>query len=154
MRVTDAQVGALRAFLKHDSDATMQLTAQLGDNGMSGYLSLAQAALSVVAARRFSPRFTSADLVRYIASLRVSRMADGTEYDLDPVVAEKVLRYSLGSADVSLPDFEARLPIVVALLDALAESELSSETEIDALLAEARELADRWTTNDMSGPTI
>jgi hypothetical protein len=149
MRVTDAQVGALRAFLIHDPDATMQLTAQLGDTGMGGYLSLTQAALSVVAVRRFSPRFTSADLVRYIASVRVSRIAGGTEYDLDPVAAEKVLRYSLGSPDVSLPDFEARLRIVVALLEALAESELSSEVEVDALLVEAREMADRWAANDM-----
>jgi hypothetical protein len=154
MRVTDAQVGALHAFLMHDPGATMDLTAQLGDAGVHGYLYLTHAALSVVAARRFSPRFTSADLVRYIASVRVSRIADGTEYDLDPVAAEKVLRYSLGSPGVSLPDFEARLRIIVALLEALAESELSGEAEVDALLVEARELADRWTTNDMSGPTI
>ncbi len=52
--------------------------------------------------------------------------------------AENVLRYLLGSADVSLPDPEVRLRAVVALLDALASSELPSETDIDALLAEAR----------------
>jgi hypothetical protein len=35
----------------------------------------------------------------------------------------------------------------VALLNALVDSELSSEEEIGALLAEARELADRWAAN-------
>jgi hypothetical protein len=37
---------------------------------------------------------------------------------------------------------------VIALLDSLAESELSSEEDVDDLLAEARELADWWTAND------
>jgi len=147
MRVTDAQVGALRAFLMHDPDTTVHLTAQLGDDGMHGYLYLAEAALSVVARWRFSPRFTNADLVRYVASVRVSRIGDGVEYDIDPLFAENVLRYFLGSAGVSLPDSEVRLRAVVALLNALVDSELSSEEEIDALLAEARELADRWAAN-------
>ena len=96
---------------------------------------------------RFSPRFTNADLVRYVASVRVSRIGDGVEYDIDPLFAENVLRYFLGSAGVSLPDSEVRLRAVVALLNALVDSELSSEEEIGALLAEARELADRWAAN-------
>lgn len=148
MRVTDAQVGALRAFLVHDPDAALPLTAQLGDHGMGGYLYLAEAALCVLAVRRFSPRFTRADLIRYVASVRVSRIGDGTEYDLDPAAAESVLRYLLGATDARLPDSERRVRIVVALLDALAASELSSEAEADVLLAEARDLADRWAMNE------
>jgi hypothetical protein len=148
MRVTNVQVAALRAFLMRDPAAAVQLTTQLGDDGIGGYLYLAEAALSVVAGWRFSPRFTSADLVRYVASVRVSRMADGAGYDLDPAAAENVLRYFLGSADVSLPDPEVRLRTVVALLDTLATSQLSSEPEVDALLTEAWELADQWTAHD------
>jgi hypothetical protein len=150
MRVSDAQVAALRAFLVRNLDATVHLTAQLGNDGMRGYLYLAEAALSVTARRRFSPQFTSADLVRYVASVRVSRTVDGTEYDLDPVSAENVLRYFLGEVDASLPNSEERLRTVVALLDALAASELSSELEIDALLWEAREVANRWMANGLS----
>ena len=85
MRVSDGQVAALRAFLIHDPDNTVPLTAQLGDEGIPGYQSLADAALSVAAGQRFTSRFTSADLVRYVASVRVSRMVDGDEYDFDHV---------------------------------------------------------------------
>ena len=108
MRVSDGQVAALRAFLIHDPDRTVPLTAQLGDEGMPSYQSLADAALSVVAGRRFSPRFTSADLVRYVASVRVSRMVDGDEYDFDPRVGENVLRYALGQDIRITPDPEER----------------------------------------------
>jgi hypothetical protein len=144
MPVTDAQVAALRAFLVHDPDATARLTTKLGDDGIDGYLYLAEAALSVVAGWRFSPRFTITDLVRYVASVRIWRTADGAGYDLDPAAAENVLLYFLGSTDVGLPDSGVRLRTVVALLDALAASELSSESDVDALLTEARELADQW----------
>lgn len=147
MRVTDAQVAALRAFLAHDPDAALPLTAQLGDRGMGGYLYLAEAALCVLARRRFSPQYTRADLIRYIASVRVSRIGDGTEYDLDPAAAESVMRYLLGAANTHIPDSGQRIRIVVALIDALAESGLSSEAEADVLLAEARDLANQWAAN-------
>jgi hypothetical protein len=147
MQVTDAQVAALRAFLVHDPDSALPMTAQLGDQGMGGYLYLAEAALCVLAGRRFSPQFTRADLIRYVASVRASRIGDGSEYDFDPAAAERVLRYLLGSTDVRIPDSKPRLRLVVALLDALAESELSGEAEVDALLAEARDVADQWAIN-------
>jgi hypothetical protein len=99
--------------------------------------------LSVAAVRRFSPRFTSADLVRYVASVRVSRIADGDEYDFDPVAGENVLRYSLGQTIPRTPDPAGRFRAVIALLGALVESELSGEEDVDDLLANARELADR-----------
>lgn len=143
--VTDEQVAALRAFLMHDVQATTRITSALGNRGITGYQRLADAALSVAVVRRFSPSFTNADLVRYIASVRVSRIADGKEYDFDPAAGENVLRYSLGQVIPRTPDPTERFRAVIALLDALADSELSSEEDVDDLLAEARELAGTWT---------
>ena len=34
--------------------------------------------------RRFAPGFTSPDVIRYVASVRIARLADGSEYDFDP----------------------------------------------------------------------
>lgn len=141
MRVTDAQVAALRAFLTRDPDAALSLAAQLGEHEMDGYLHLAEAALGLLAGWRFWPRFTRADLISYVASLRASRAGDGTEYDLDPAAAENLLRYLLGSAHARIPDARQRIPTVMALLDALAASELPGQTEVEALLDQARHLA-------------
>ncbi len=144
MPITEPQVAALRAFLLRDTEETAPLAYQLGDNGMPGFIHLADAALSIAAGRRFSPRFTSADLVRYVASVRSARLADGSEYDFDPVNGEDMLRYALGQQLTRTIEFESRLRASIALLDALTVGELSSEAAADQLLAAARELADRW----------
>jgi hypothetical protein len=144
MPTSDAQVAALRALLMQDADETMRLTALLGDAGTTGYWRLAEAVLSVLAERRFSPRFTTADLVRYVAGVRRARVLDGAEYDIDPIAAENVLRFALGQIDADVPDPESRMRAVLALLNALAESELTEPADVDQLLEEARALADRW----------
>jgi hypothetical protein len=148
MPVTDAHVAALRAFLVMDRAALVPLTVQLGDQGMDDYLYLTEAALSVLAVRRFSLRFTRSEIIRYVASVRASRISGGPEYDLDPVATEGVLRYYLGQADAPVsPDPKRRVPIVLALLDALVDSELPNDRETEAILTEARALADHWAAN-------
>jgi hypothetical protein len=142
MPITDAQMAALLAFLTGDPDGTTQLAYQLGEEGLVGYQHLANAALSLLAGRRF-PMYVKANLVQYVASVRAERVADGEEYDFDPIVGETVLRYSLGK-EVPPQDPEERFRAVIALLDALAGSELATEADPDSLLAEARELADQW----------
>jgi hypothetical protein len=144
MPVTEAQTAALRAFLAGDDDGMTSLAYQLGEKGMLGYLQLAEAALSVAAGKRFGPLFTSGDLVRYVAGARIARLADGDAFDFDPVVGEDVLRDSLGQSVPRPADPGERFRAVVALLDALAGSELHSATDVDELLAQARALADQW----------
>jgi hypothetical protein len=132
---SDAQVVALRAFLSHSTDEMAQLVYQLGDAGIAGYLRLADTALSLLARRRF-PRYSNADVVRYVASVRRERLSEGDAYDINPAVAENVLRFSLGVPVPSQPPQE-RLQAVIALLDALSISELHTATDIDELLGEA-----------------
>ena len=146
-----SQTAALRAFLVHDVDEMAPLANQLGEAGMTGYVRLAEAALSVTARKRFAPRFTNADLVRFVAAVRIARLTDGDEFDFDPVIGEYVLRYSLGQTVTQRLDLESRLRAIIALLDALAESELTDEADLDGLLAEARMLADSWQVPQLGG---
>ena len=142
MPVTDAQVQALRAFLDRAFDEMPALAYQLGDAEIAGYLCLADAALSLLSCRRF-PLYSNADVVRYVASVRRERLADGSAYDIDPVVSEQVMRSSL---DVAGPPHSAeeRLRAVIALLGALSAAEPHTATDVDELLREARALADQW----------
>lgn len=142
MPVTDQQVAALRAFLTKDADTMAPMAYQLGDREIAGYQHLASAALSVLACRHF-PHYTNADVVRYVASVRADRIADGDAYDFNPVVGENVMRYSLGK-DISPQHAEERLQAVVALLDDLSGRDLSTLADVDELLADARALSDRW----------
>jgi hypothetical protein len=143
MAVTNAQVAALRAFLMRDPGQSVILVSGLGGQGTPGYLHLAEAALSVAAVHQF-PRFTSADLVRFVAAVRSSRIADGDEYDLDPAIAESVLAYFLGQKNARLPGPDQRVHAVMALLGALTQDYPPRETGIDNLLQEAQQLADHW----------
>jgi hypothetical protein len=144
MHVTDMQAAALRAFLVYDSEEAATLTRRLGDTDSPGYEYLALAALSASAKRCFHAGYTHADLVRYIAALRLHRLADGEEYDLDPVIGENVLQSVLGQPVRPTGAPEERFRAVIALLDAFAETGLLTGADADELLAEARELADQW----------
>jgi hypothetical protein len=58
MSVTDTQMAALRTFLNHDTDSMTLLAYQLGEEGIPGYVRLAEAALSVRAAAKVLLLFT------------------------------------------------------------------------------------------------
>jgi hypothetical protein len=132
--------------LVHDHDEMTPLAYQLGETGMQGYVRLTEAALSVLARRQFAPRFSHADLVRYVSSVRVGRIADGDEYDFDPLAGEEVLLYSLAQGARHAPELEPRLRATISLLDALAENQLTRDADVNAVLEEARAIADRWPT--------
>jgi hypothetical protein len=119
---------------------------------MPGYQGLADAALPMAALRRFAPKYTSADLVRYVASVRLRRDQDGTEFDIDPDTAENVLGYALGQHLARTPDPGDRFRAVIALLGALTESEVSSGADLDSLLRDARRLAEQWISAGQAEP--
>src|ERR1700739_1814999 len=102
----------------------------------------------LLAGWRFRKGYSYADVVRCIAAIRLARTAVGSEFDLEPAIAENVLLNSLGQDGPRATDHPERFRAVIALMDALAESVLPSDEDVDDLLAEARELADRSTAND------
>jgi small ligand-binding sensory domain FIST len=144
MPVTDVQVAALRAFLIQDVAIAARLARDLGNDQDPGYVYLALAALSVVARQHFHPTFTDADLIRYVAKVRLDRVGDSDEYDFDPAAGENVLRYALGHDIRQGADPRDQFRIVIALLDALTGDGQADQAEVGMLLAQARMVADRW----------
>jgi hypothetical protein len=141
--VTDQQAAALRAMLLGDAGETLRLTARLTDADMPGYQQLAHSLLSVVAGQQFSPGYSNADLVRYVASVRAAHSEDIDE-DFDPQAAETVLRHALGQQVPYPGSPDVRLRATMALLAALASDLELKEPGVDGLLAEARSQADAW----------
>jgi hypothetical protein len=146
--VTDTQVATLRTSLTHDAETMMRHAAELSDAGMDSYLYLAEAALALAARRRFAPEYTDADLIKFVASVRVSRLADGDEYDFDPTAGEAVLRSALGRNVQKVPSTVERFRAVTALLDALAGD--FNTADVDRALTGARKIADEWLTGKKS----
>jgi hypothetical protein len=57
-----------------------------------------------------------------------------------------VLLYSLAQGARHAPELEPRLRATISLLDALAENQLTRDADVNAVLEEARAIADRWPT--------
>ena len=143
MAVTDDQVAALRAWLRAGTDAeasdaerrflTLSRTGRLDEVGVLVY-----GAFAAAARRRFSPTWTSADIVRFVAEFRGSS-AEAAEL-LSPSAAENQLRGVLGDKQAIVPSEEDRARAQFLLLAALTVT--LGPQELDQVLAEGRALAD------------
>ena len=142
--VTDEQVAALRASLSVGSaaeatGAEQQLIQLTRPDAAEGFGHLLYTAFVTAARRKFSAGWTRADLIRFVADVRAHVCMDPN--DLDPAAAEHQLRTALGERIPHYPAEEDRARAQVILLTALAHD--LTGPELDALLAEARTLADQ-----------
>jgi hypothetical protein len=146
--VTAEYVAALRASLTADDQAFSRLSAALqardgGENSGNIYSALTGMALFIAARRHFPDGYTSADVVRFVGKVR-ARFADAAN-DIDPLVAEATLRGALGdAAAVEGLDKATMATAIPALLFVLLEEQDVSGDGLDALLSEARPLAEIW----------
>ena len=141
MPVTDDQVATLRALLSDDMDRYRQLFSGLDRaEAKKGYSALVTAGFTEAVERRFGTSYRGADIVEFVASVR-SR-SDQVAAELDPDVAERVIRVVLEDAPV---DDLSRNAITGAqlllLIGLIADAQLDG-LGLDQFLAEARKLAD------------
>jgi hypothetical protein len=141
--VTDDQVAALRAYLSARADVeatdaerqflTLSRTGCLDEVG-----ALVCGAFAAAARRRFSPTWTSPEIIRFVADFR-SSSPEAAEL-LSPAAAENQLREVLGDKQAIRPPEEARARAQFMLLAALTVT--LNPVERDEVLAEGRALAD------------
>ena len=148
MAVTDQQVASLRAFLtarsEQDAERAGQMFTRLARSGAAeGIGELIYATFVVAARRKFAPRRTLADDVRYVSHLRAGNAEDTNE--LDPTAAENQLRIALGEQIAPHPSEEGRGTAQIILLLELTHDLRLTASELDELLSQARTLAEQLT---------
>jgi hypothetical protein len=141
--VTDDQVTALRTYLSARADAeatdaerqflTLSRTGRLDEVG-----ALVCGAFAAAARRRFSPTWTSPEIIRFVADFRGSS-PEAAEL-LSPSAAENQLREVLGDKQAIRPPEEPRARAQFMLLAALTIT--LDPHERDEVLAQGRALAD------------
>jgi hypothetical protein len=112
--VPDEMVTAMRTYLlalHADSGTALdesdrQFLALLKVGKIEGLQVLLLAAFTAAARRRFSPVWSPAEIIRYVAEVRSD--SDGLATLLNPVAAEHQLRIALGQKAPPHPDMEAR----------------------------------------------
>jgi hypothetical protein len=145
--VPDEMVTAMRTYLlalHADSGTALdesdrQFLALLKARKIEGLQVLLLAAFTAAACRRFSPVWSPAEIIRYVAEVRSDSAELATQ--LSPLAAENQLRIALGQQVPPHPDMEARGRAQMILLGALTSD--YTEDELDALLSEARMMADQ-----------
>jgi hypothetical protein len=142
MPVTDAQVAALRALLSDDMDRYKLLSGQLDRaQARSGYTALITGAFCEAVERRFGENVQPAEVITFVGQVRAS--SERVARDLDPDIAERVIRVVYG--DGSVRDLEDAVVIgaQILLLGGLIADEQLDDAELDAFLATARKLANQ-----------
>ena len=142
--VTDDQVAALHAYLtaRDDAeadDAEVRFLALAKTNQLDEIGALVYCTFAAAARRRFSTRWTSADLVRFVADVRASSPRAATM--ISASAAENQLQGALGKELTWRPDEENRARVQLLLLTALAAD--LTDDELDSVLSDGRDLAER-----------
>jgi hypothetical protein len=141
--VTDLEVAALHAQISgNDNAARSPLSGQLTRSGdLSGLAALVHAALVIAARRKFTPQWSRAEVVGYVAQVRA--LLGERPGLLDPLTAEDELRSALGEPIRATHEAGAVAAARLILLLALIASLDLDDQEVGALLEEARPAADQ-----------
>lgn len=123
------------------------------DGSHIGYSILIWFTLETALRRRFSPRCQPADVIRYVADLRMT-LAENAGM-LDPGLTEAIIRSLLGDASLmaGLPVAEApekMLSIGLLLLTALVNAANLDEVGVGKLIDEAAANAEQRTKEDVA----
>ena len=143
MPVTDEQVASLRAQLSRQPEEHLRLFNLLDhESKKTGYQALVSAAFVVAVQRRFASGAGMEEVMEFVGGVR-SRSSLAAD-QLDPVIAERVIMSVL--ADDSLDDVDARqsFQAQLVLMAAIVGDEDLEDAGLDAFLAQARKLADKW----------
>jgi len=146
MAVSAEEVATLRTYLSGNMDEYRRMQAQLDPaTARSGYSALIAAAFFEAVDRRFTePGITTDDIIKYVADVR-ARSATVSDA-LDPQAAERVIHHALGDGSIRDLDDETVIGAQIVILSALIADEQLDDAGLDQFMAEARKLADQWTS--------
>ncbi|RKS73724.1 hypothetical protein BZB76_4427 [Actinomadura pelletieri DSM 43383] len=147
VEVGDEHAAALRAFVDGDIEAWESLHDRMTtDETAAGYMSMIYARFAVAVRHRFSPTYTTPEIVRWVADMRIALEEDGEQ--LNPQVTENLIRSVLGDPDLrigdELEDPYAVIPAECAVLSKLAAELVTSETELEKFIRDSAEFAKQW----------
>lgn len=145
MSVTDQQVATLRAHLAGDFGEYQRLWPQLDrDAAKTGYTALVAAAFFEAVDRRFAKTGTGADVIEFVGAVRARFDQSGD--DVDPRAAEILIRAVLGEDEDADLDDDTVAGTQIVLLTALILDEDLDDVGLDEFMAEARKVAEEWTS--------
>jgi hypothetical protein len=140
MPVTDHQVAALRAHVTGDFEEYKRLTSQFDkETDKIGWAALIAAGFYEAVDRRFAN--SSDEIVEYVGSVRAR--SDRAAEEIDPITAERLIRYALDGGQDPDVDGRTRALTQMVLLAVLVHDSSYDEQELERFLTEVRRFADQ-----------
>jgi len=145
MVVTDAQLAALRAQLAGNLEEHKRLFAQLDPiAARTGYRALVTAAFCKAVEQRFATDSSADDVIEFVGDVRYR--TDRTADEIDPRTAERLILAVYTDEPIGDLDPKASFGTQILLLAALTADAQLDDAGLDEFLADARKLADQWTS--------
>ncbi|MFI0370841.1 hypothetical protein ACH35V_23470 [Actinomadura sp. 1N219] len=145
----DEHIAALRSLLKFDLAAAEVYENETEDAAAIGYTLMVYSAFAVAVHRKFAPTYSMAQILRYVADLRISLGDNASQ--VNPRVAECMIRAALG--DETLDDHEpygadmqAMMDVEMTVLLDLADKARFNQAGLDKFLRDSADYARRWLT--------
>src|SRR5262249_45019012 len=113
----------------------------LEDGCLDDYGALVYSAFVTTVRRRFSPTWTQASVIRFVADVRAALAEEPGA--INPVAGENLIRRALGDTVRDDIDQETKARTQLMLLDALIAEAGLDGAGLDQLLSEARMMADQ-----------
>lgn len=140
MPVTDHQVAALRAHVTGDLEEYKRLTSQFDrETDKFGWAALITAGFYEAVDRRFAN--AKDEVIEYVGSVRVR--SDQAADEIDPRIAERLIRYALDEGPDPEVDGKTRALTQMVLLAVLVHDGQYDDDELEQFLADVRRFADQ-----------
>ncbi|TDB90159.1 hypothetical protein E1264_05815 [Actinomadura sp. KC216] len=144
--IREENILALRSFLQEGPQAWEELLSGMQtDEAAAGYMSLVYGAFCVAVRRRFSPKYTVGEIVRFVAELRMA-----TEEDAEPInalAAEDMIRRVVGAPplrDGGPDDVTTVLYAEVFVLLSLVAEAQFDRAGLEQFIEEATAYTEMW----------
>ncbi|MBF9135037.1 hypothetical protein I0C86_39870, partial [Plantactinospora sp. S1510] len=140
----------LRELARGDSEGYRRRCDELDAQGWGELALVLGAAFYLAVRKRLAMSSDQASIIRYVAHARVEML--GTGFDLDPKVAESLIRIATTDDISEVEDLDSDLAIEAEMLLLWSLLRSLPESELSRFLAEVDTLSQQWTTEQTPLP--
>ena len=138
-------IAALRSLLKGDPDAWEPFQVAESEEEAIAYTVILYGAFRVAVWRKFSPTYSTPDVIRFVADMRIAYGQDVSP--IHPRVAEQMILEALGNPAAESyvpPDAESTIGAEAAILDTLLHEANLDEAGLEEFIKDSADFAREW----------
>ncbi|TQM68555.1 hypothetical protein FHX41_2204 [Actinomadura hallensis] len=145
VEVRGEHVVALRSLLKGEPGSWEPFQVAESPEEAIAYTAMLYGAFKVAVWRKFSPTYSTPDVIRFVADMRIAYGRDVSP--IHPHVAEQLILEALGNPAAESyvpPDAESVIGVEAAVLDTLLHEENLDEAGLEEFIEDSADFVREW----------